>query len=735
MLTRAVLAALFCLALSPALAHWETDNADYAWATPGQMRWLIDYSKLEKPHVQLMLDAQFNLLQGGSFTPDALALLKGTPGTHSMQYICSRTIYHEQLFPKYPELKDAAIRNPDGSYKIIYNNPARYAGCWNQPAWLAYVKARMDDIHRTGVDTIFFDNPMTWACYCPRCQELFTAFAREKTGQALRLGQFGRPTELENWFTLDTAVRFWTQIHAYARGRAMFIVANNLTYWLVNQGLTDGVFSEAGGHPPFQQDLAAYKIGLAASHGKPTGVLDYIPQRVMMARGKQQFNNSQGSGQKWVGAPVAEEFELGTAQGLACGGNYLANYCLELGRRVELMTDPEDARIQAAVTRYGRFIVAHPEVYAAARPGAPVAVLYSLTRGPREGEILGMNRGSTNALLWRLQAQGVPAEVIVESDLTPERLAGLKAIVVDDVAVLEPAAAEALRRFVEQGGILIVGAPGKVRGRFEAPERARPLSSYFPEAPALSSFSFTPTDAQLQGYQLEANRLKVEKEGTASFAFSGPAGSYRVLVPYLDESDGQGSFALRVDGREVGTWRSDRDDDGMHDYLSPLVPLQPGAQLTVWGQAQGGEYGRLFGLRVYSDEGQGVAPTTLIRKGRITQSAMALTRLAPPDATSALSQLRNCGVVFTQPAWPQKLLLNLTRCEKRVYLHLVNYDFVYDDKYVLQQVRPTPPLRLLVPVARRARLLSPDEESRGLMLHEGVLEVPPVRVYSVVELQ
>ena len=64
------LVTLFALA-SPLFAHWEVANPTFPWATPGQVRWLIDYSTMEKPHVQLMLDAQFNLIQGGGFRPHA----------------------------------------------------------------------------------------------------------------------------------------------------------------------------------------------------------------------------------------------------------------------------------------------------------------------------------------------------------------------------------------------------------------------------------------------------------------------------------------------------------------------------------------------------------------------------------------------------------------------------------------------------------------------------------------
>jgi hypothetical protein len=643
---------------------------------------------MEKQHIQTMLDAQFNLIHGGGIKPDALELIKETPGAHAMQYICSRTIYHGILFPKFPELKGACILNPAGEYQTNYGNPARYGGCWNQPAWLDYIKMRMDELQKAGMHAIFFDNPMTWACYCPRCQELFTKFAKEKTGQDLKLNQFGKPTELENWFTIDTAERFWKQVHAYAQSKGMFIVANNMTYYLVNQGLVDGVFSEASGHPPFMQDIAAYKIGLAASHGKPVAVLDYVPQKVRMARGTQAFNASSGSGQKWVGAPVAEEFEVGYAQGLACDGNYCANSSLELGRRIEFMKDPEDARIWASLGKYGNFAKGHPEVFAKAQPGAPVAVLFSLTRGPRDGEILGMNRGSINNVLWAMNRAGVPAEIIVEDDLTPQRLAGYKAVVVDDVSPLEPAAVKGLKQFAEAGGTVLFSAPGVVRDRFAAPGAAKPLTTFFPSLPRLAAYSFAVTDATLDGYELEGGRAKVTTVGRATFPFSGPAGSYRVTVPYLDENDGKGTYDLLVDGQQVGGWKNDRDDDAVHEYLSPVVKLKPGAKITVVGHSEGGEYARIQGMRVYTDSPQGGFIDSKLGRGRVLQVATSLSKLPAADGERLWRILRGLEPVTPAGQWPEKLLLNLTRATPKGPLcaHLVNYDFRYDEKYALQKI-------------------------------------------------
>ncbi|MGD9498037.1 MAG: hypothetical protein AB7Y46_17175 [Armatimonadota bacterium] len=307
--TRAILTTAFAVMTmaGDSHAHWGPAPQLFPWAEPGALRWVINYSRMDEAQVRFLLDAGFNLIQGGSFTPEAMAAAQQA-GAHRMMYICSRTIYHEQLFPTHPELRDAAILTPEGEYKVIYNNPARYAGCYNRPAWLSYIKDRMDELQAQGVDCIFFDNPMTWACYCPTCREQFRAYALEHTGTAYELGAEGTAAELERWFTLDTARRFFEQVHAYAhdRERPLFIVANNLTYWLIDQGVTDGVFTEAFAHPPFGKDIAACKIGLAASHGRPTGFLSYIPGAVRQARGVERYH-APGATNMWVALPIAEE--------------------------------------------------------------------------------------------------------------------------------------------------------------------------------------------------------------------------------------------------------------------------------------------------------------------------------------------------------------------------------------------------------------------------------------------
>ncbi|MCK5804059.1 MAG: hypothetical protein KAI66_14580 [Lentisphaeria bacterium] len=727
--------AALAVALPAVHADWLGRQDAFPWATPGQTTWLIDYSRMNEAHVKLMLEAKFNLLQGGSFTPGALRLAKSTPGIHTMQYICSRTIYHKLLFKTNPELKDAAILNPDGSYKIIYHNPARYAGCYNRKAWLEYIKGRMDTLQATGIDCIFFDNPMTWACYCPTCRTRFREFAKNKTGHELDVGQFDRPTELEHWFSVETAQRFFEKVHAYAQRKGMFMVVNNLTYWLVNQGVTDGVFTEAWGHPPFGDDIAAYKVGLAASRGKPTGVLSYIPQAVKKARGHMVKNHSRGSGEKPVGAPVAEEFELGYAEGLACAGNYMVNYSLELGRHIPAVTQPEDKRIQAAMVKYGTFVKSHPDVYADPVPGSPIAVLYSLTTGPRTGQILGHRRPDANKLLWALIHTGLPVEVIVEDDLTPERLKGTRAIIVSGVAVLEPEAVAGLERFARAGGTVVFAGAARVRGRYEPADRAKSLSACFPGLPIMDLFEYTSGNLELNGYEVEGERVKASDIGRATATFNGAKGRYRIAVSYLDENDGKGSFDLEIGDRKIQTWNSDADDNLWHVHVSAAVPLNPGAKVTVVGHSEGGEYARIRRIRISTDLGTESGADIRVGEGRVILRDTPLDQLNPTRREQVLSELRPlCPIRTATHPWPAKLLVNLTRSRsgRTVNVHLVNYDFTYDEGYALRTIRPVGPLRIAVPGAKSARLLSPDHNERTLEITDGIVEVPSIKTYSVI---
>ena len=722
----------FLIAVSAACAHWEPPPEMFPWANPGALRWAINYRGMNEAHTRALLDARFNLIQGGSFKPDAMELATAA-GCHRMMYICSRTIYHERLFPTHPELKNAAILTPEGDYKVIYNNPARYAGCYNRPAWLAYIKGRMDELEQRGVDSIFFDNPMTWACYCPTCKQLFREYSKQHVGREYELGAEGTPRELERWFTLDTARGFFTELRDYAhnRDKPIFIVANNLTYWLIDRGMTDGVFTEAGGQAPFGHNIGQYKVGLAASHGKPTAILTYIPTAVKMVRGVKRYATPSAS-ERWYGAPVAEEYAAGCAMGLALGGNYLSNFSLNLGRHVLDFTDPEDKRILASCGKYARFAENWEKLYAGQQPGSGIGILYDLTEGPRMGGILG-TRAGTDQILWHLQSCGIPADVIVNSDLEAGHLEGYKVVLIDGAAMLSPAEMEGLREFVEAGGTAIISAALSIRDRFSPPEQTRSIGEFLPGCEDVLAQQIPAQDLELDGYVLEPSRIKCPQEGTASLTFQGKAGTWRISVQYLDEDDGQSDFELLVNDRSVGSWKADADNNAWLEFASEPVELKPGDTITVHGKHGAGEYARLSALALRSVPKQGASFRHAVGKGTVIQVAGALASASAEESAEPLAALREAVSVTGE--WPETTLVNLLRQPGPGVLgvHIVNLDYKYGDNYVLEAINPTPELTLQVkdPRLRVARLISPDAETQELTVADGKVTVPPVRNYAV----
>ena len=716
-------------------AHWEPPPEMFPWADPGALRWMINYSGMDEAQVGFLLDAGFNLVQGGSFTPGAMEDARQA-GAHRMMYICSRTIYHEQLFPVHPELRDAAILTPEGDYKVIYNNPARYAGCYNRPAWLDYIKSRMDALQDAGVDCIFFDNPMTWACYCPTCKAKFRDYSREHTGTAYELGAEGTPAELERWFTLDSAREFFEHVHAYAHDREqpLFIVANNLTYWLIDQGVVDGVFTEAFAHPPFGRDIAACKIGLAASHGRPTGFLSYIPGGARKARGVERYH-APGASNMWVGLPIAEEYALGCATGIALGGNYMPNMSLNGDRNVLAMTKPaEDQPILDACAEYARFARRWEGLLAGQRAGSRVGVLYDLTFGPRTGQILGLDRGNINDLLWLLQGAGIPADVVVNSDLIGDGLDGFDALLVDDQAMLSPDEMSGLGAFVEGGGTLVISAALQIRDRFEPSEAHMPVSEFLPGLSDALQTHVSALDLTMDGYEADGGRIKAGAEGTASMRFAGEPGLWQIGVSYLDESDGQSSFELLVRGEVVANWIADADDDEWHDVTTPPVELADGDTLTVHGTAGGGEYARVKSITLRSRASKAGYMEVALGAGRVLQFAGPLESLPEDERAVAVEALR--AVSPLSGSWPDTVLVNVLRQPEGgiIAAHIVNHDFEYDEAYALTAIHPTPELTLRVADTSLivAWLITPGAEPVALPIADGAVTVPPVETYSAV---
>ena len=134
-----------------------------------------------------------------------------------------------------------------------------------------------------------------------------------------------------------------------------------------------------------------------------------------------------------------------------------------------------------------------------------------------------------------------------------------------------------------------------------------------PSAPTGDPIRLEAEDMTLDGYRIEGNggasgqelisfvRGQANETGSASTTFNGPAGTYAVKVAYVDETDGQGSLEVKVNGDSLEAWKLDQNlgDSYISDRsrtartLGDRVSLSPGDRLQVIGQEQADEHARV----------------------------------------------------------------------------------------------------------------------------------------------
>ena len=167
------------------------------------------------------------------------------------------------------------------------------------------------------------------------------------------------------------------------------------------------------------------------------------------------------------------------------------------------------------------------------------------------------------------------------------------------------------------------------------------------------------------------------------------------------------------------------------------MTLRPGSKVTVVGHQEGGEYARISRVRISTDTGAGKALRCKLGGGEVLQLAGSLMEAAPDVREDILAALRPLSPVSAGKEWPKDLLVNLTKESPQgpLCVHLVNYDFKYDARFALQAIQPSGPVTLKVPGVRSARLLTPDGDAQALTVKDGLLEAPPVRLYSVIVLE
>ncbi len=656
-----------------AAAHWVEHPDLPRWARRGRLHWALNYGRTTRELVDLFAAQGQNLVHGGRFDSAATARYARSRGLHYMPYVCSRTVRTREI-ARHPELAHALVLRADGSEYLAYNNPVRRYGCLHVAAWPQYVLGRVRRVwDLPDVAAIFFDNAM-WSV-----DDHNPANIRAWKQWAVRHGIapgadvpsiYANPgAAASRAFSLESLTAYHAMLQeACHRHVPRLLNCPNAgsPYGLAvaESGKIDLFFYETMTHPPFVNNAFRYKAGLAATHGRPTAVLAYLPASVAADRGVRTWNEAMHH-YFFVASPLPDEFALAAAEGAACGGTYVVNYNLFPSLPITDPNDPFCRRIYRALEQTYTFLRANEDLYAGARPGSDVAVLYSPITDVQDRRLQ-----DTQQLNDALAAAGIPYEVVVPSDLTaPGGMRGVRALIVSGVAYAGSNTAAGLLRFVRNGGHVIL------TGEFAAFDRlGRPAN--FPAADrlraALELWQRPIRAWRLRGFEPEGiSRVRVAaKQATARTVYTGPPGRFTAFLCLLDENDGASTVTFSVRGHAVYRRLLDVDDGRRHWLATPAFQLKPGDAIALHLVADAGERGRVYAVTLAA--AAAVRDGAALGRGRISYVPAPLYTL---PAARLLDLLRP-SIRLVRPG---KAFINVMDVPGRGLrtVHLVNYDFRY----------------------------------------------------------
>ncbi len=671
---RIALCVLLTLAPSLCHAHW-VDHPDLpAWAQRGHLRWCLHYSTANRETVDLFLDGEQNFVHGGSFDSPQTAEYARAKGLPYMPYVCSRTVRTSEIADN-PQLAGAPVLMADGTEFLAYGNPARRYGSLYVPAWPEFVRERSRrHIGKPNVAAIFFDNAF-WGGddHRPDTVAAWQQWARAiglDPGDDVPSISTGELAAASRAFSAASLINYHTALHEFCHAQNPPLLnspnqggSSGAGLSAVEAGAIDLVFSETSSHPPFVNNTFLYKQGLAASHGRPTGLLAYLPPDVAAQRGEKTWHEGMHHF-FYPSSPLPEEFALAAAEGAACGGTYIPNYSLFPSLPITDTTDPFNRRIHRAIKQTYSFLRANESLYSGAVPGSDVAIYLSLP------SMIQSRRVQNAAQVGQaLSDAGVPYEVLVDSDINPDGLRGIRTIIAPNATYMQPESVTGLRDFVMSGGRLIV--TGEFAGYdpygrpLETPAKRELLGS-------ISLIARPIREWELQGFEPEgASHIRVTGvSGTATLKHPGPAGQYIAHISIRDENDGTSPVEFVANGRRVYQGLLDAEDEQQHWLATEPFDLNPGDPVSFTVHADAGERGRVHAITLLkAGAEQGVA----FGEGHVLYSAQSVEKLPPESLTALLQPSMRLGE-------PGKVCINLLNVpgENLRAAHLVNYDFRYE---------------------------------------------------------
>jgi hypothetical protein len=294
--------------LGEARAHWTGQPDLPEWAQRGRLYWCLHYSTHTRALVDLFLDGGQTLVHGGGFDSAETAEYARQRGLRYMPYVCSRTTTIQEMARR-PQLKDAVLLKPDGSEFLAYNNPVRRYGCLFAPAWPEFVRqCTCQVMDKPDTAAIFYDNVYVSDDHHPLAVSAWKKWAAAhgiEAGDDMPALHDGGPRGAAGRaFNAEALVAYYASLRAFNRQHnPPLLISPNLGSLpgygpaIMEAGATDLVFYETMSHPPFENNAYRYKLGLAASHGRPTGILAYLPEKIAAQRGVRTWHEDGLSGQ------------------------------------------------------------------------------------------------------------------------------------------------------------------------------------------------------------------------------------------------------------------------------------------------------------------------------------------------------------------------------------------------------------------------------------------------------
>ena len=369
---------------------------------------------------------------------------------------------------------------PYGRKTPLYGNGTTM--CVNSP-WRDWAFEMIREVMRTGVDGCFLDGPVVFneACYCKHCKKLFA----KRTGRK-RLPAYGDWTDPLWKEFLQFRADSWAYFMRDAQAAAREINPDAVIF------LNGGNFSSRA--PDLARDpyrLEKFQTFTGAeqffhcheTYNPPYRSLNLA--RFLSAGDKPAVVFTHHALSTWHYNPLPPaEMTTALAQSVAGGANTWFAIFMHSLRFHERESFEGVEAIQG-------FFEKHEDYYTAARPAAETAVLlsnrtlyYYITRhgelchdigGGREENLTVdagkgakakdiANRRAVSAAILDQEYPGcldafnyahIPARVLWDEHLTPEKLKGVRTIVLPNAACLSNKQVAAIQRFVEAGGGLV----------------------------------------------------------------------------------------------------------------------------------------------------------------------------------------------------------------------------------------------------------------------------------------